>query len=159
MKKTLIAASAAVLTSALISSCGSGEAEESTCGPMALQSISQPLPDRGGGGGGGGGRGGGGGGGKGGSSSGGSKSGGGGSGGGSKPGSGTSTGKPASPKSPQPPSAGSRLPQKPNRGYHSTPGQPAPTYVRQSNGMWMPFIGGLIVGDMLATPPEGCDDD
>lgn len=155
MKKNLIALpAAAALFAALLTGCDSSP---STCAPqamgqIALQSIESPLPLKpGGGSGGGGGRGGSGGSG---GSKGGSKSGGG-SHGGSKNGgsSGGSSGGGSKPAQPRTPSTG-----KPDRGYKPTtrPGQPAPTYVRQPDGSWMPFIGGLLVGEALSDPPAGC---
>lgn len=163
MKKPLSLIAAAALAGSLLVGCS--DAEPSTCAPqamsaIALQSVSQPLPEKGGGSGGGGGKGG-----SGGSSGGGRSSGSyggskGGSSGGSKsgPGGGTVNGKPASPKSPQPPSSDTRIPAgKADRGYRPPPGQPAPTYVRQPDGMWGPFIGGMLIGDMLSNPPAGCN--
>lgn len=149
MKKVLTTLAAGALAAALMTGCS--ESGPSTCAPqamgqVALQNIEFPLPEKpggGGGSGGGGGRGGSGGGSyggsKGGSSSSGSKSGstGGSSGGSSKP----------APRAPA---------TKPDRGYRPAPGQPAPTYVRQPDGMWGPFIGGVLIGDMLSTPPAGC---
>lgn len=142
MKSKLIAAiSAAALTGAVLTACGSS-AEESTCAPqamgsIALQSAEAPLKGGSGGGGGGGGRGGGGGGGSRGGSS---------SGGGSKGGSSIGGGSGA----PRGPSG------KPNSGYRPAPGKPAPTYVRQPDGMWLPFIAGAVVGDAMSEPPAGC---
>lgn len=167
MKKTLTTLSAAALAGALLVGCGSEEASEITCGPeqpqamVQLQSISAPMPERGGGGGGGGGRGGGGG------SVGGSR-GGSSSGGGSKVGGGSSSSggggggysKPAIGSKPSAGQGGVRVPSAgaPSKGYKPKPGQKNPTYVRQSDGTWLPFIAGVVVGDALSEPPEGCDD-
>jgi hypothetical protein len=145
MNKRLIALPAALALAASFTLAGCSDSPSSTCAPQAmgqiqLQSLSAPLPEKGGGSGGGGGRGGsGGGGGRGGGSYGGSKGGSSsGSGGGSKP-------------VPRAPSSA------PDRGYRPAPGQPAPTYVRQPDGMWGPFIGGVLIGDMLSDPPAGCN--
>lgn len=132
----------ALAGSLMIAGCDSSP---STCAPMAegkiaLQSFDVPL--KGGGGGGGGGRSGGGGGR---SSSGGTRSGGG-SYGGSKSGGSSSSG-----------SSSSRVPSStPDRGYRPAPGAPHYTYVRQSNGSWLPFLGGVIAGEALDHAPAGC---
>jgi len=146
MKKSLLLLPAFALTgSLLMTGCDSSP---STCAPqaegkIALQSYDVPL--KGGGGGGGGGHSsGGGGGGR--SSSGGSKSSGG-SYGSSKGGSTSSGGGGSSARMPA---------SKPSSGYHPAPGQPHYTYVRQSNGSWLPFLGGVIAGEALSNPPAGC---
>lgn len=124
----------------------------STCAPqaegkIALQSYDVPL--KGGGGGGGGGH----------SSGGGSHSSGG-SGGRSSGGSKTSGGSYGSSKGGSSSGSGggsSRMPaSKPTSGYHPAPGQPHYTYVRQSNGSWLPFLGGVIAGEALSNAPAGC---
>ena len=122
----------------------------STCAPTAegstsiqLQSFDLPLRGGGGGGGGGGGHAGGGGG----RSSGGGTRSSGGSYGASKGGSSSSRGGGSSARMPA---------SKPSSGYHPAPGAPHYTYVRQSNGSWLPFLGGVIAGEALSQPPAGC---
>ncbi|QSM01145.1 hypothetical protein SEA_NANOSMITE_121 [Mycobacterium phage Nanosmite] len=143
MKKSLIAIPVAALAGSLILVGCSDEG--ATCAPnaagaVALKSVEFPLRPSGGGGGGG--RGGGGGGSKGGSSS---KSGG--SYGSSKGGSSSKGGGSSKPVTPR----------KPTSGYKPRPGTSAPpTYVRQSDGSWLPFVGGVLVGEALSDAPEGC---
>lgn len=150
MKILTLIPAAALAGSLLLTGCDSSP---STCGPMAsghiaLQSFDLPLKGGGGGGGGGHGGGSGGGGGRGSSGgAGGSKSSGG-SYGSSKGGSSSSSGGGSSPRMP---AAG-----KPDRGYSPAPGQPHYTYVRQSNGSWLPFLGGVIAGEALSNAPKGC---
>lgn len=153
MRKLLLALPAVALTgSLLMTGCSSSP---STCapmseGPIGVQLQSYDLPLRGGGGGGGGGGHSSGGGGHS-SSSGGRSSGGGtrtsgGSYGASKGGSSSSSG-----------GSSARMPaSKPSSGYHPAPGAPHYTYVRQSNGSWLPFLGGVIAGEALSQPPAGC---
>lgn len=149
MKRFLATLSIAAVIGGGLTAC---DAPASTCAPQAssysvdLKNIELPLPEKPNGGGSGGGSGGSGGRG---SSSGGSY-GGSKSGGGYKPSTGGSSSsggyKPATP----------RLPSLPDRGYRPVPGRPAPTYVQQPNGMWGPFVGGMLIGDMLNDPPAGC---
>lgn len=151
IKKTSTLLAGVGIAGALLVGCG---AEEKTCAPqamgsVALQSFDAPL--KGGGGGGGGGGRGSGGGSKGGSSSsgGGSKSSGGG-GGSSKPAIGS---KPSS-------DSGVRLPStsRPDSGYRPAPGQNNYTYVRQDDGSWLPFMGGILMGEAMNDNqiPSGC---
>lgn len=154
MKKLLTVIPAVALAAGLMTACDS---EPATCGPqamgpsVALQSFEIPFPEKPGGGSGGGGSGGGGG--RGGSSgSSGSKPSGGGS--GSKGSYGDT--KPRSPSSSSGGSGYKPPAQRPQRTYHPPAGQPAPTYVQQPGGGWLPFLGGVVVGDMLNDAPEGC---
>lgn len=137
MKTFAITLSAVVVAGTLLTGCDS---QPSTCAPLALQSIDFPLSP-GGGSGGGGGRGSGG------------SSGSGKSGSGSKPSGGSSGGSYGGSK----PSGGTpRAPSAPDRSYRPPAGSPAPTYVRQPDGMWAPFIGGVLAGELLSRPPAGC---
>lgn len=157
MKKAFAVLSAAALTGAILTAC---DAQESTCGPqamgsIALQSMSQPMPEGGGsgssgGGGGGGSRGGSSGGSSSGGSRGGSSVGGGGKSGGSGGSGSNKSGSSGGGYTPRAPSSA------PDRGYRPAPGQPNYTYVRQSDGSWLPFLGGVLMGEALSDPPAGC---
>lgn len=177
MKKIALALSSAALAAALLSGCAEDAAEE-TCGPpqpvtvnvngvpaqttpapaaphaastgdVAINLTSFDFALRGGGGGGG--RSGGGGA----RSGGGSRSGGSGGGGGR-----SSYTAPKVGSKPKAGEGGVRVPSssRPNKTYTSNSTTNNYTYVRQSDGMWLPFYMGMVMGEALDNDhiPAGC---